>query len=298
MHSSRALALAALIFTMVIWGSTFVVTKAAAEEVPVFALSFLRFFIAALVLVPLAAWRTGLKPSPRMTRGVLTGMAVTGMVLFVIGFNYGLIFASATQGALIYAVSPAAIAVAAVMFLKERPSRKRIVGIVLSMIGVALVIVGSDADPSSPRPLLGAACMLATVLVWAGYTVLAKRLETEDQLLVITWVTLIAMLMLLPFAAIEWRVASYPAPSAQALGGVVFLGVAASALAYVAYGYSLRHLDATLVGVFTNLDPIIGVATAVVLLGETLHAGHLIGGAIALAGMWLASTSDGNGREA
>lgn len=292
MKPSQTLAIAAVSFTMFIWGSTFVVTKAAAVEIPAISLSFLRFFIAVLVLVPLTAWRGGLRRTPSMRVGVLTIMAITGMALFAVGFNYGLVFASATQGALIYALTPAAIALAAVLFLKERPSRKRIAGVALSMLGVALVIGAADADQASPRPLLGAACMLGTVIVWAGYTVLAKRLEAEDQLLVITWVTLIAVLLLLPFAAIEWLSRPRALPSAQAIGGVMFLGVAASALAYVAYSYSLRHLDATLVGVFTNLDPIVGVATAVLVLGERLHTGHVIGGAIALAGMWLASSGD------
>jgi drug/metabolite transporter (DMT)-like permease len=42
--------------------------------------------------------------------------------------------------------------------------------------------------------------------------------------------------------------------------------------------------------VFTNLDPIVGVQPPVVVLGETLHSGHLVGGTIALVGMWLASS--------
>src|SRR5262245_54405499 len=97
MHTAkpRTLPLAALLLTMLIWGSTFVVTKAAAVEIPVLGLSFLRFLIAALVLLPIVVARGGLKRSPRMTFGVLGAMSLTGMVLFALGFNYGLVFASA-----------------------------------------------------------------------------------------------------------------------------------------------------------------------------------------------------------
>lgn len=293
MSASRPLALAALLLTMLIWGSTFVVTKAAASEIPVLTLSFLRFLIAALALLPIALARGSLRRSPRMTVGALAILALTGMALFAIGFNYGLVFASATQGALIYALCPAAIAVAAIWVLHERPTRRRIVGIALSMAGVTLVIVAGDAPGhASPRPLLGAVCMLGAVVVWTVYTVLAKRLESEDQLGMITWVTLLAVAMLLPFSIIELARQPIAMPSAAAIWGAVFLGIAASSLAYVAYGYALRHLDATLVGVFTNLDPVIGVATAVLFLGERLHGGHVLGGALVLAGIWLASAGE------
>jgi drug/metabolite transporter (DMT)-like permease len=55
------------------------------------------------------------------------------------------------------------------------------------------------------------------------------------------------------------------------------------------YGFALRELDASLVGVYTNLDPIVGVATAVLLLGEELYGGQIAGGLVAFLGMWLAS---------
>ena len=82
---------------------------------------------------------------------------------------------------------------------------------------------------------------------------------------------------------------SWHSPSWQAWIAVLFLGVIASALAYIVYSFALRELDASLVGVFTNLDPIVGVLTAVLFLGETLHSGQVVGGVLALVGMWLAS---------
>jgi drug/metabolite transporter (DMT)-like permease len=78
-------------------------------------------------------------------------------------------------------------------------------------------------------------------------------------------------------------------PSLQASRGIAYLGVVASAAAYLVYNLALRELDASLVGVLSNLDPIVGVATSVVFLGESLNTGQMGGGALALLGMWLAS---------
>lgn len=276
---------------MVIWGSTFVITKAAARDISPMMLAGLRFLTATVVLLPFAwlrgDWRSLPKPMPW---GALLGMAATGIATFTIAFNYALVYGSASQGALIYALLPAAVAIAAVLFLKERLSRRRVTGITLSIVGVGLVALAGESDSNSPQPLLGAVWMIGAVLSWAAYTVFAKRLADADQVVTITLVSLFGMLMIAPLAAVELSHTPWQAPSTQAWLGVIFLGVIASALAYIVYGHALRQLDASLVGALINLDPIVGVITAVLFLGETLHTGQMVGGAIALAGMWLAST--------
>ena len=93
-----------------------------------------------------------------------------------------------------------------------------------------------------------------------------------------------------PRKAIELIQQPLPPVSLSTWAGLLFLGVIASALAYLVYGFALRELDASLVGVYTNLDPIVGVLIAVLFFGETLHSGQIAGGLIAFAGMWLASS--------
>jgi drug/metabolite transporter (DMT)-like permease len=297
--SRRALALVELILLMLVWGGTFVVTKAVVSEIPPLSLASMRFFLAAGVLAPFAMARGGVRglPSP-LPLGALAMMALSGVVSFSAGFHFALAYTSATQGALIYALLPAAIALAAVVVLKEAPSRRRMFGVVLSVAGVALVVANGQAGTAAPAPLLGAACMLLAVLSWTGYTVFAKRLAAADQIVVTACVSAIGAVMLAPLAAIEVFVAGswQRAPSLQGWLGFVFLSVVASALAFVVYGRVLRELDASLVGAYTNLDPIIGVLTAVIVLGEPLNVPQMVGGVIALAGMWLASQAGGSER--
>jgi drug/metabolite transporter (DMT)-like permease len=293
MRTRRSIAIVSLILLMIVWGSTFAITKAAAEEIPPTTLAALRFLIASLVLVPIALQRGGLA---RLARPIpwraFAGMALSGVALFAISFNYALVYGSASQGALIYAALPAAIAVAAVIFLHEALSRRRIAGIVLSIVGVTLLIVTGERDAHSPAPLLGALWMLGAVAAWTAYTVFSKRLSETDHVVSITIVTVLGTVMLLPFTAMEWTQQPLPHPSVSAWLGLLFLGTAASAVAYLVYGFVLRELDASLVGVYTNLDPIVGVLIAVLFYGETLHSGQIIGGAVAFAGMWLASAED------
>lgn len=292
MISRRAYALAGIILVMIVWGITYVVTKAAVREIPPLTLAALRYLIAASVLVPIAMVRSGSMRLPRpVSFAPLAWMGLTGIVILTVGFNYGLIYGSASQGALLYALSPAAVAVAAVLWLGEALSRRRIGGIVLSVAGTALVVASGEIDRSAPRPLLGALCMLAGIVAWACYTVIAKRLAGADQIVVIAWVSMIGMAMLLPLAAVELLQSPMSRPSLEGWLATLFLGAVASALAYVVYNVALRELDASLVGAYFTLDPLVGVATAILFLGEVLRGGQVAGGVIALAGMWLAASS-------
>jgi drug/metabolite transporter (DMT)-like permease len=291
MNRERTFGLLCLIAVMIVWGSTFVVTKTAAREIPPLTLATLRFVIASAILVPIALSRGGLRAlvQPVPWRH-LSLMALTGVAAFAITFNYALVYGAAAQGAIVYALVPAAIALAAVLFLKERVSRWRVLGMALSVIGVVIVAAGGDRSFDAPSPVLGAVWMFGAVIAWTSYTILAKRLAAADPIATIAVVSTLGAAMLLPIAAIE--LLTSPAafqPTFAAWGGALFLGVFASALAYIAYGFALRVLDATVVGVYTNLNPIIGVAAAVLFLGEVLHASQIAGGLIAFAGMWLAS---------
>ncbi len=267
----RRIALLALVAVMVVWGSTFVVTKAAMRQFPPFTLAFLRFAIAALVLAPLLRRAALAELRHTVSTARLLFLAFTGIALFTAAFNFALVYGSAAQGALLYATIPAVVAICAVLFLKERLSRRRVFGIALSMAGAALVIATSEARAGdAPAPLLGAALMLSTVVLWGGYTVVAKPIATADQTAVIFALSAIGALLLLPPSALEIASAGWPATTADGWLGVIYLAVFASAGAYALYNFALRELDASTVGAFANIDPLVGVLTAFLFLGETL----------------------------
>lgn len=269
------------------------VTKAAMREIPPLTLAALRYLIAACVLAPVVVARGGFKRLPRpLPLAPLALMGFTGIALFTVGFNYALVYGSASQGALIFALVPTAVAIAAVLGLHEALSKRRIAGIVLSVCGAALVVAAGQMDRASPQPLIGVLWMLVAVAAWAQYTVIAKRLADANQVVVIALVSAIGMAMLLPFAAAELLNAPPVRPSLEGWLGALFLGAVASALAFIVYGHALRELDASLVGAYITLDPIVGVLTAVLFLGEPLRMGQIFGGVIALVGMWLAASNE------
>ena len=91
--SRRACALAGVVIAMILWGSTFVVTKAAVQEIPPLTLTCLRFLVAAAVLLPIAALRGGLRRLPQpLPVAALVLMGLTGVAIFHVAFTYAMVF--------------------------------------------------------------------------------------------------------------------------------------------------------------------------------------------------------------
>jgi drug/metabolite transporter (DMT)-like permease len=284
--ASPGIAIVTLIAVMIVWGSTFVVTKAAIVELPPLTLAFVRVAIGTLVLLPFA-WR-------RMNSGQslpwrwLWSMGFIGVALYYVVFNWSLALTSAAQGALVQSSIPAVTACIAMLWLREDASRARILGIALSIAGVLVVFAeGGQGSANAPSPVLGNALMFASVVCWGLYTSLAKRVAQYDSMVITTFVTGIGALLLLPLAAIELWSEGIPHPGPNAWLGAVYLGVFASGAGYLLYNYSLKHMAATQVGVFTNLIPIVGVLTGVIALGEPLSWQAIVGGAIVMSGVAL-----------
>lgn len=286
----RKLAVTLLTALMLVWATTYIVTKAAILETPPMLLAELRFLLGLAVLIPLAIALGSFKSMPRpLPIGTLLLMSLLGYVVYYATFNVAFLYSAASQAALIHALLPAGVAVAAVVMLKERLSTRRIVGTALSIAGVALVISFSKQQEHASDPLLGALLMLASVVVWGVFTALAKRLSNVDPIALTTITMSVAAVMMIPIVLWELWDTGMPSLSANAWASIAYLGVFASGAAYVIYSFALRQLDASTVGVYLNLIPVLGVVAAVIFLGETLGPWQVVGGVLALIGMWMAS---------
>jgi drug/metabolite transporter (DMT)-like permease len=280
-----------LLVTMVIWGSTFVVTKGVNEQVQPFTLALVRVAIGAVVLLGCALIRQARggshSPWSSLPWGTIISMGLIGVVLYYAVFNYSLVYTSASQGALVQSCIPAMTALVAVVWLREHASAMRWTGIALSMVGVLIVFSGADAESGSGS-LLGNVLMFISAVLWGIYTSMAKRVATYDPLQVTAGIISVGAVMLLPLAAFEVGAAGMPSIDLQAWFGMAYLGAGASGLAYMMYSAALKHVDASEAGVYTNLIPIVGVITGI-MLGEPLSARAIIGGVVVLVGVWLTS---------
>lgn len=279
--------LISIIFVMLIWGSSFTVTKLVVTEVPPFVFAGIRNLIGCAALLPfyLVRRRKVKQPLP-YKKLVLMGLAGTTLYYFV--FNTGMKLVSASTGALIEGLVPVAIAIPAAIILKEHLSKRTIAGIVLSVSGVILVGFIGNAEKSQ-NALLGSFLIVGAVLLWSAYTLLSRSVKDSDTVLVTTVSTFIGTALSLPLPAYEIIVHGMPDISWKAWAGMIYLGIFATAVAYSLYNQALENLPAAQVGNFLNLNPVIGALIAFIFLKDSLTTLQLAGGVLVLAGIWLSS---------
>jgi drug/metabolite transporter (DMT)-like permease len=290
-RSGRASAIALLLLTVSIWGSTFVVTKAVIGEMPPFLLALTRMVIASAFLLAISGPSLGLPLLPRpIPWARLALMGLTGVTIFYLGFNLALANTSASASALLQGAVPVFTALLAIPFLGERVGPRRWVGIVASLVGVAVVVLLGSGGGDAPHPLLGDLFMLMAVLAWCVYTIVGKRLEHVSALAVTTYSSVFGTIFLVPFGAYDLIVRPPTAINLAGWLGVVYLAIAAGALTSLLWNRALHVLDAGQVANFINLVPVLGVAAAAIFLGEPILPAQLAGGALVLFGVWLSSS--------
>jgi drug/metabolite transporter (DMT)-like permease len=285
--TKRARATLMLLVTMLIWGSTFVVTKRTIQILPPLQLAFVRVMLGALVLAPFAWMRRAREPLTPIPWRSIAWLGAIGVAFYYIAFNSALARTSAAQGALVQSCIPAVTALIAVLWLGERAPARRWIGIGLSIAGVIVVFAGS-ATQGATSSSYGNLLMFATVLAWGIYTSLAKRVAHCDTLVVTAGLLAVGAIMLLPFAAWEHAHSCAIRATASAAFAVIYLGCGASGIAYLFYNAALREVDANQAGTYTNLIPVVGVLSGV-LLGDSLSLVSILGGVLVAVGVILTS---------
>ena len=283
---SHARAVASLVAVMVIWGGSIPVSKLGVAQFPPLTLALLRFAIAALLMWPL--WRWPARAATLRWRDAFL-LGSLGVAFYYVGFYEGLRLTTASRAAVLHAAVPVATAVFARIISGERQSRTVMGGIALSCIGVLVVIGGGVRGSAGKSALLGDLLVLTAVLSWSLYTIVAKRHAAVDATELTVKTAVAGTVLLLPAAALEWAAGLRAAPTPSGWMALIYLGAISSALGYAWYGRALRVLGAAQVANYINLLPVVAVAAAAVLLGERPDRAALVGGALVLAGVALAS---------
>ena len=296
--TERTLATLALLATTALWGTSFVAGKAVLATVPPLTLAFLRFAVGFALLVSLARW-FGVRPTWGREAAV---MGATGVAFLFVFHNLGLRHTTAANGTLVMNGGyPVLAGVLGAVVLGERWRGRLLVGTVASAVGVAAtVLVGGDAASivGGDASMLGDGLILASAASAAVYAVAGRRAFAAGGpglLAVLAGSTGYGLLLLLPGVVGEVVVSGPPRLSGQDLLLVLYLGAGCSALAYALWGFALRHLATGQTAVVGNLELVIGVGAAALLLGEPLTSGQVLGGTLILGGAWLASTGAGLG---
>ena len=276
-----------LLFAVVIWGGTFVATKAVVAEigpVEVFALRLaigLPFLGCVLLAkrLPFGLTRQDLRP------------LLIGGGIFTLHFLVqitGLESTTATNPAWIITVTPLILAVLSFVLFGERIGWNGVAGIAIATTGILLLVSrGRLADLSWLRST-GDWLALASAHTWAFYTVATRDLVRRRHPLAVTFAILAtALVMTAPLFVAVGDLEAVRALSPRGIAAILYLAIPGMALGHWFWQEGVAALGGARSGLYLYLEPLSTVALAVPLLGESFGGFAALGGAMVLVGVWI-----------
>jgi drug/metabolite transporter (DMT)-like permease len=276
-----------------IWSWNFIVARAIAGEVPPITINFYRWVIATIFILPFAI------KSFRKERHLLwqhkgyllwtaiAGISVFNTLLYVAGH-----YVTAINLALLGTTSsPVFAIILAALFLKERISLLRVLGLLTCIAGILLLLSSGDINTLLNFTFSrGDWIVLLAALMFAVYNTLVKRKPVNISPMTFLFVTFfIGTVLMIPFYLVE-TINSTPVTWSLSLAGIfLYLGIAASVLSYFCWNIAIGHMGSARTALFGNLIPLFSIIEAVLILGEKLELVDMLSGLIIITGLIIAN---------
>lgn len=272
--------------TIVFWSLNFLSVKIGVREMSPEVFTGLRFLVAAPLLLLIARAQGGLRVDRKDILPVIAG-GLLGVTVYQVLLTTAIQLTDVASAAILVTLSPVMAAVFGQVSRSERLAWPNAVGVMLGFAGAALVVLSGrpEAGTIAPAPLLGDVCAVGAALVWAAYGVMSAPLVRRVPPLTATaWQATLGALTLLPVTVLGLPAAHF---------GWGALTVLYSALPVTVFGLSFwqaatGRLGPTKVLVYLNAEPVIAAGAAALLLGQPLRLTTVVGGLVALSGVYLA----------
>ena len=275
------------------WAGNAVVARALVGEFPPLALSFARWALALLLILPFAIG--GLREAWPRLRGqwpLLMGISALGVGCYNSLQYLALQTSTAVNATLIGASGPIMTLLVGAAFFGSPVRRLQWIGAALSMVGVLIVIARGDLMKLATLQLdRGDIIMLVATLTWSVYTwLLRTRRPNLPATPFLTLQIALGALMILPFAILEFLWTGQAVASTTSnLGALTYVALLPSLVAYFCWDRGVARAGAVLPMYFVNLTPVFAGLLSYFFLGEAIGLHHLIGGLLIIAGIHLAS---------
>jgi len=283
---------ALLVLAALFWGGNWVAGRALRDDVPPVALAFWRWVVAAIAFLPFTLG--GVFRARHVIRREwlrLVVFALLGVTAFNAMVYIGLSHTPAINGALINSAAPIFVFVTVWLAFGERASWLQMLGVGISLAGVATIVTRGDLAALVRLEIgRGDLLIIAAVYLWGIYSIMLRRWPSSlSPTVFLAVIMIIGMVFLVPLYLWEHAAGRTVAVNAESIGGIVYLGLFASLGAYICWNRGVQAVGASRGSLFQHLIPVFTAIFAVLLIGERVQGFHLVGIALILFGIYLAT---------
>jgi len=281
----------ALVLNQILSAGTHLIAKATLNAIGPLSTALLRFIGASITLLLFELLRPRRQ---RVAREDIPKLLWLGFLVIPLNqgfFLFGLTQSTPSHAALLYALTPVVVFLLARRFLKEGDTGAKLLGIAGAFAGVVLILLDRGLAVAVMR---GDLLMLLAVLSWAVYTIGSKGLlRRYDPMTLTTWVLVAGTAMSLPALLIPGAIPPLRSLSPSVWGGIAYLAVGTSVIAYPLWLYALRKLEASKVAITTNAQPVLTSVLSWILFRERFGPAFFVGAALILFGVSWVETRKG-----
>lgn len=285
----RTLALLAALGATTIYGLNHTIAK---EVMPAYIQGF-GFVQVRLLGAAILFWLVSLFiPQQKIDRADLPKMllcALLGMVINMLCFFKGLELSTPINSAVLITITPILVFVFSAILIKERLLLPRVVGVIMGFVGaLVLIVFGNEIRQDAPNIPLGNSLFIINASCFGLYLVLVKSLSAKYTTVhLLKWLFLFGFIMALPISYPEFSQVSWATLPFEAVWRFAFVVIGTTFMTYLLNVYALKQLQASTVGVFTYLQPLIGIGYAILVGADALTAYKLGAGSVVLLGVYL-----------
>lgn len=286
MKNKNILGYLSALFTIIIWGTTFISTKILLTDFTPVEILLFRFVLGTLALLIVCPRR--LKGTTRKQELSFAAAGLCGICLYYLLENIALTYTTASNVGLIISAAPFFTAILTYFFTKEeKPRVNFFIGFAAAVSGIFLIVLsGAELKLN----LFGDLLALLAALIWACYCILTKKIGSYgyNNILVTRRVFIYGIIFMIPALFVfdfDLQINRFAHPAY--LFNFIYLGLGASAACFVTWNYAVKALGAVKTSVFIYMVPIVTTAASVIILHEKVSVCSGIGIILTLAGSFL-----------
>jgi drug/metabolite transporter (DMT)-like permease len=282
-----------LIIIALVWAGSFIVVDATVKEIQPITIAFLRFLIATpfMIFSILILKKNQLIKLNELHYFIILGL--TGVTLLYIFQYLGIERTTPATSAVLINTNVIFIGVFSLLFLKEKITKKRIIGILLSFTGVIFVLLAQMINENivfNNIFLMGSFFIILSAMCWAVYSIIGKKIMKKyDPLLVITYAFIIGTIALLPFIGTN-IINEIRNVTLENWINILYLSIICSIFGYIGWYYALDKIEASKSAVYLNFIPFFAIILSF-FYGEKIKIFFIIGAILIIYGVYLTQKS-------
>ena len=275
------------IFLMIIWGTSYLSIKVVIQQgIGPIPAAFYRFLIASIILFLVLKIKYPKERILKEDRVRIFLSGIFGVTIYFLFENYSVKYTSASNVSILLSSIPVFTLISQRFVFKEKITLLKTAGATLSVIGIIIIIASKDKINLFSAGTLGDLMALGAALSWVAYNVITSKFKGNYKSITITvYQSIWGCIFLIPGIFLS----PFKIPSNLALANIGFQAIFCTCIGYVIYVHCLEKLGATVITTYINLQSIVTIIAASIIINESISSWQIIGSIIIILGVFLVS---------